>query len=95
MNAPAQAGPGSGFARFRATLSRQDRISTGGMYGFIVLLHLIGFGVLLLVVVPRGYNLAVPPVFTASGSASWPTPSGYGMPSTPTTSPRLTTPPAS
>ncbi|MGH3763799.1 MAG: HoxN/HupN/NixA family nickel/cobalt transporter [Pseudonocardiaceae bacterium] len=57
MNAPAPATSESGFARFRATLTREDRASIGGMYGFIVLLHVIGFGVLLAFVVPRGYNL--------------------------------------
>jgi nickel/cobalt transporter (NiCoT) family protein len=57
MNAPAPAVPGSGFARFRASLNRGDWTSIGGMYGFIVFLHVIGFGVLLAFVVPKGYNL--------------------------------------
>jgi len=57
MTAPASAVSASGFARFRASLNREDWISIGGMYGFIVLLHVIGFGVLLVFVVPRGYNL--------------------------------------
>ena len=95
MNAPAPAVSGSGFSRFRASLTRDDRISIGGMYGFIVFLHLIGFGVLFAFVVPQHYNLGGLPVSTASGSAFWPTPSGCGTPSTPTTSPRSTTPPAS
>jgi len=63
MNAPAPAAPGSGFARFRASLNRDDRISIGGMYGFIVFLHLIGFGVLLAFVVPRGYNLGATGIY--------------------------------
>src|SRR6478752_9619085 len=63
MNAPAPAGSGSGFARFRATLNREDRISIGGMYGFIVLPHLIGFGVLLAFVGPRGYNLGATGIY--------------------------------
>ncbi|HEX6404420.1 MAG TPA: HoxN/HupN/NixA family nickel/cobalt transporter [Pseudonocardiaceae bacterium] len=33
------------------------------MYGFIVLLHLIGFGVLLAFVVPRGYNLGATGIY--------------------------------
>jgi nickel/cobalt transporter (NiCoT) family protein len=57
MNAPPPAAPASGFARFRASLNREDRISIGGMYGFIVFLHVIGFGVLFAFVVPHGYNL--------------------------------------
>jgi high-affinity nickel-transport protein len=54
---------GSGFARFRATLTRADRISIGGMYGFVVLLHLIGFGVLVFLVVPHSYNLGATGVY--------------------------------
>jgi high-affinity nickel-transport protein len=57
MNAPAKTVSGSGFARFRASLTRADWASLGGMYGFIVFLHVLGFGVLLGFVVPQGYNL--------------------------------------
>jgi nickel/cobalt transporter (NiCoT) family protein len=57
MNIPAPAVSGSGFARFRASLNQDDWTSISGMYGFIVLLHLIGFGVLLAFVAPKGYNL--------------------------------------
>ncbi len=57
MHAPAPAVPGSGFARFRASLTPADWTSIGGMYGFIVFLHVIGFGVLFVFVVPKGYNL--------------------------------------
>jgi high-affinity nickel-transport protein len=63
MNAPAPAVSVSGFARFRASLNREDRISISGMYGFIVFLHLVGFGVLLLFVVPRGYNLGATGIY--------------------------------
>ena len=52
MNAPSPVVSDSGFARFRASLNTGDRASIGGMYGFIVFLHLIGFGVLLAFVVP-------------------------------------------
>ncbi|SDO74953.1 high-affinity nickel-transport protein [Nakamurella panacisegetis] len=48
---------GSGFAQFRAALTRRDRRTLTGMYGFIVLLHLVGFGVLFFLVVPRSYDL--------------------------------------
>lgn len=57
MTAPAETTSGSGFARFRASLTRADWVSIGGMYGFIVVLHVLGFGVLLGFVVPQGYNL--------------------------------------
>jgi nickel/cobalt transporter (NiCoT) family protein len=45
------------FARFRGSLTRRDRTSLGGMYAFIVLLHVVGFGVLLGLVVPNHYQL--------------------------------------
>jgi high-affinity nickel-transport protein len=55
----------SRFARFRASLTRRDWISLGGMYGFIILLHVVGFGVLLGFVVPNHYNLGGDhPVYT-------------------------------
>ncbi|HEY7104056.1 MAG TPA: HoxN/HupN/NixA family nickel/cobalt transporter [Mycobacteriales bacterium] len=47
----------SRFARFRASLTRRDWTSLGGMYGFIILLHVVGFGVLLGFVVPNHYQL--------------------------------------
>ena len=65
MNAPSPVVSDSGFARFRASLNTGDRASIGGMYGFIVLLHLIGFGVLLAFVVPRGYNLGATGIYGA------------------------------
>ena len=46
----------SRFTRFRRSLTRRDRTSLGGMYAFIILLHVIGFGVLLGFVVPKHYN---------------------------------------
>jgi high-affinity nickel-transport protein len=55
----------SRFARFRASLTRRDWTSLGGMYGFIILLHVVGFGVLLGFVVPNHYNLGGDhPVYT-------------------------------
>ena len=47
----------SRFARFHGSLTRRDWTSLGGMYGFIVLLHVVGFGVLLGFVVPNHYQL--------------------------------------
>ncbi len=42
---------------FLAGLDARDKRSLAGMYGFIVALHLIGFGVLFGLVVPRHYQL--------------------------------------
>lgn len=53
----AEVNPASGFARFRRSLSRHDRRSLGGMLGFIVLLHLIGFGVMFGLILPHHYHL--------------------------------------
>ncbi len=49
--------PGSGFKQFREALSRHDWTVLAGMYGFVVLLHVIGFGVLIFLVVPKSYDL--------------------------------------
>ncbi|WP_262491131.1 HoxN/HupN/NixA family nickel/cobalt transporter [Mycobacterium simiae] len=52
-------------AQFRASLSRADKTSLTGMYGFILLLHLVGFVVLFAFVVPDNYQLGGDhPVFT-------------------------------
>ncbi|OYN76023.1 HoxN/HupN/NixA family nickel/cobalt transporter [Mycolicibacterium sphagni] len=54
-----------GFAQFRRSLSHADKRSLFGMYGFIIALHLIGFGVLFAFVVPEHYRLGGDhPVFT-------------------------------
>jgi len=61
MAETALAAPGehtqSGLARFRASLNRQDWTSLAGMAGFIVFLHVLGFGLLFGLVVPKHYNL--------------------------------------
>jgi nickel/cobalt transporter (NiCoT) family protein len=50
---------------FRRSLTRQDWRSLAGMAGFIVLLHVIGFGVLFGLVVPKHFHLGGDhPVFT-------------------------------
>jgi high-affinity nickel-transport protein len=55
----------SGLSRFRHSLTAGDWRSLGGMGGFIVLLHVIGFGVLFGLVVPKHYQLGGDnPVFT-------------------------------
>ena len=47
----------SKFADFRASLTTRDRRSLAAMIGFIVLLHVIGFGILFGLVVPHHYHL--------------------------------------
>ena len=47
----------SGFRQFLAALTRRDWTALAGMYGFIILLHVIGFGVLIFLVVPKSYDL--------------------------------------
>lgn len=55
----------SRFAQFRRSLSRADKRSLAGMYGFIVVLHLVGFSVLFGLVAPHNYHLGgAHPVFT-------------------------------
>ncbi|WP_433616867.1 HoxN/HupN/NixA family nickel/cobalt transporter [Dactylosporangium sp. CA-139114] len=56
---------GSGLTRFRRSLTRADWRSLGGMTAFIVLLHVIGFGVLFGLVAPEHFALGGDhPVFT-------------------------------
>ncbi|MEO9140071.1 MAG: HoxN/HupN/NixA family nickel/cobalt transporter [Jatrophihabitans sp.] len=45
------------MARFRASLTGHDKRSLAGMLGFIVALHVIGFGTLFLLIVPEHYKL--------------------------------------
>jgi nickel/cobalt transporter (NiCoT) family protein len=47
----------SRWSRIRADLDRDDRRSLGGMTAFIVLLHVVGFGVLIGFVIPAHYDL--------------------------------------
>jgi len=55
--------PASRLRRFTQTLSRQDKTSLAGMLGFVVLLHLVGFGVLFGLVVPRHFHIGNSEVF--------------------------------
>jgi high-affinity nickel-transport protein len=56
----------SRLSRFRRSLTRADWRSLFGMTGFIILLHVIGFGVLLGFVAPQHFHLGGDqPVFTA------------------------------
>ncbi|MCA1217513.1 HoxN/HupN/NixA family nickel/cobalt transporter [Streptomyces sp. 8L] len=45
------------LGQFRQSLTRGDRRSLGGMLAFIVLLHVVGFGVLFGLVAPKHYHL--------------------------------------
>jgi nickel/cobalt transporter (NiCoT) family protein len=57
--------PVSGLMQFRRSLSRGDKSSLLGMYGFIVFLHAAGFIALFEFVVPNNYHLGGDhPVFT-------------------------------
>ncbi len=48
---------GSVLANFRRSLTRQDWRSLGGMLGFIVILHVLGFGILFGLVIPHHFPL--------------------------------------
>jgi high-affinity nickel-transport protein len=53
----ADAATESGLRRFRRSLTTRDRRSLAGMFGFVVLLHLLGFGILFGLVIPRHFPL--------------------------------------
>ena len=57
MTATESATARSGLTRFRHSLTARDRRSLAGMGAFVVLLHVLGFGVLLGLVVPGHYRL--------------------------------------
>jgi nickel/cobalt transporter (NiCoT) family protein len=62
QTAPEPAAQGR-LAQFGQTLSRRDRTSLAGMLGFIVALHVAGFGILFGLVVPHHYDLGASGVF--------------------------------
>ena len=88
-------GAPSRWQRIRAGLSPAEWRRAGGMAAVIVALHVVGFFLLFAVVVPRHFELGGRRACSASGSGSPPTRSACATPSTPTTSARSTTPPAS
>jgi high-affinity nickel-transport protein len=56
----------SSFQRFRRSLTARDWRSMGGMLGFIIVLHVLGFGILFVFVVPGHYHLGGDhPIFSA------------------------------
>jgi high-affinity nickel-transport protein len=65
QGSPSPSEGGSGFARFRRSLTPADRRSLAAMAAFIVLLHVVGLGVLFGLVIPEHYRLGGDhPVFT-------------------------------
>ena len=88
--ATALASPGLGrlVRQSFTAMTAAERARVTAMYGAILGLHVLGFFIFFVFVVPCHYKgLGI-------GVASWPTPWACGTPSTPTTSPRSTTPPA-
>ena len=56
----------SSLRRFWRSLDRGDWTSLGGMFAFIVFLHVVGFGILFGLVVPEHYRIGGDnPIFTA------------------------------
>ena len=58
------------FMRFWTSWSRRDRASIAGVVGFVVLLHLIGWGVLVLAVAPQNLVLGGAGVYTVGLGAT-------------------------
>jgi nickel/cobalt transporter (NiCoT) family protein len=50
-------------ARLRAALSRGEWLSLGGMAGFVLLLHVVGWGLLVAVIAPHHYQVGANQVF--------------------------------
>ncbi len=55
--------PSAAYAPIREVLGPRGKASIAGMASFIGLLHIVGWGVLILVVVPRAYHVGVAGVF--------------------------------
>lgn len=56
---------GSSLGQFRQSLTRDDWRSLSGMIGFILLLHVVGFGILFGFVLPQNYRIGGDhPIFT-------------------------------
>jgi nickel/cobalt transporter (NiCoT) family protein len=53
----------SRWSRMWGSLNNQDKRSLAGMFGFIVLLHVAGFGVLLTLVIPQHFDLGSTGIF--------------------------------
>lgn len=56
---------GSSLRQFRQSLTRDDWRSLSGMFGFILFLHVLGFGILFGFVLPQDYRIGGDhPIFT-------------------------------
>jgi high-affinity nickel-transport protein len=62
--APGVSSTTSSWSRLRAALTPEDWRSIAGMGGFIVFLHVVGFGVLLGFVIPERYDLGESGIYT-------------------------------
>ena len=82
------------WERIKGGLSPAEWGTVAGMAAVVVGLHVVGFVLLFAVVAPHHFDLGAPGS-SASGSASPPTRWACATPSTPTTSARSTTRPAS
>jgi high-affinity nickel-transport protein len=63
MTTTAARTPESRLGRVQAALSTREWASIGGMAGFVVLLHVVGWGVLALIVAPQHYQVGQNQVF--------------------------------
>jgi high-affinity nickel-transport protein len=63
MGTPATRG-GTRIGRGWLALSPRERASVAGMAGFVLLLHVVGFFVLIVLVVPKNYSLGTAGVYT-------------------------------
>ena len=54
---PTAASRGNAFVRAFTTWATKDWIEAGGLLGFVVLMHVVGFGVLIFIVAPHHYSL--------------------------------------
>src|ERR1051325_7360316 len=69
--APPLTVPPSTVGRIKASLSPQEWSRVGGMFGFILLLHVLGWGVLILLVVPEHYKLGTGVFSLGTGLAAY------------------------
>jgi high-affinity nickel-transport protein len=63
VTAPAPAAAGSRFARVRDCLTPGEWASVGGMSAFVIMLHVVGWGVLIGIVAPHHYQVSSNQVF--------------------------------
>jgi len=69
--APPPTVPPRTVERIKASLSPQEWSRVGGMFGFILFLHVLGWGVLILLVVPEHYRLGTGVFSLGTGLAAY------------------------